>query len=75
LRTASTFECLPAEPFEREAPLLERRGLPLDLAFDFEAFGFAFEAFAFEAGFADFDAEVLFDFGFGFEFGVDLDFV
>jgi len=72
--TASTFECLPDEPFELAlAPLLELRGLLLDfdLAFGFEAFGFTFEAFDFEAGFADFEAEVPFDLGFGF----DLDFV
>ena len=77
LRTASTFDCLLPEPFEREAPLplLGLRGLPLDFAFGIEAFGLAFEAFDLEAGFADFDGDLPLDFAFGFDFGVDLDFV
>jgi hypothetical protein len=86
LRTASTFECLPDEPLEPDAPLLELRDLLLDfgllLALDFEAFGFdddfGFDAFDFEAGFAAFDVvaffgfDVDFDLGFDFDLGVDL---
>jgi hypothetical protein len=66
LRTASTFECLLEEPFEREAPLLELRGLLLD-------FGLAFEAFALEADFA-FEADLVFGFDDDFAFGFDDDF-
>jgi len=66
LRTASTFECLLAEPllelglrerdllfaFEALAPLLELRDLPVaDFALAFEAFGLAFDAF--DLGFED----------------------
>jgi hypothetical protein len=82
LRTASAFDPLLDDPFEREAPLLELRDLLLDfgLAFAFvlvfEAFDFGddFEAFDFVAGFADFEVDVLFDFGVDFDFGFDLDF-
>ncbi|HEU5251907.1 MAG TPA: hypothetical protein VFU16_01100 [Solirubrobacterales bacterium] len=64
------------EPLEREAPLplLELRGLLLDLIFDF---ALALTAFGFDddldlvAGFADFEVDD-FDLGFGFDFGVDL---
>jgi len=81
LRTASTFECLPDEPFECEAPLLELRDLLLDFglafALDFEAFGFD-DDLDFEAGFAAFEVDgffgfaVDFDLGFDFDLGVDL---
>jgi hypothetical protein len=66
--TASAFECLLDEPFEREAPLLELRGLPLD-------FGLAFEAFDFEAGFAfAFEADLDFGLDDDLAFGLDDDF-
>ncbi|HEU5106672.1 MAG TPA: hypothetical protein VFU11_12640 [Solirubrobacterales bacterium] len=90
MRTASTFECLLEDPFEREAPLplLELRDLLLDFglafAFTFEAFDFAVDL-DFEAGFAAFEDDAFFDLGFGFDvdldlgfdfdLGVDLDFV
>jgi hypothetical protein len=75
LRTASTFACLLDDPFEREAPLLELRGLLLDFGLAFGAFDFGDDfAFDFVAGFADFDVEALlgFDLDLGFDFGVDL---
>jgi len=65
-RTASTFECLLDEPFEREAPWLELRGLLLD-------FDLAFEAFDFEAGLA-FEADLVFGFEADLAFGFDDDF-
>jgi len=69
LRTASTFACLLEEPL----PLLELRGLLLDLGFAFEAFDFAdFAAF----GFADdFGFEAVFDFDFDAGFDADERFV
>jgi len=79
--TASTFECLLDEPFELAlalAPLLELRGL---LALRFVDFDLAFVAFGFDedfdfdavdAGFAVFDADVFFDFGFDLELGLVL---
>jgi hypothetical protein len=77
LRTASTFECLLDEPFEREAPLLELRdlllGFGLAFAFDFEAFDFG-DDLDFVAGFADFEDDDLFDLGFDFGFDLELDF-
>jgi len=81
LRTASTFECLLDDPFEREAPLFER-DLLLDFGLAFEAFGFdddlGFDAFDFEAGFAAFEVDAFlgfdvdFDLGFDFDLGADL---
>lgn len=77
-RTASTFDCLLDEPFEREAPLLELRGFLLDFGLAFEAFDFDadldFDAFDFEAGFAAFEVDGFlgFDDDFGFDFDDDL---
>jgi hypothetical protein len=73
LRTASTFECLLDDPFERDAPLPELRDLPRAFGLAFEAFDFG-DDFDFVAGFADFDAEAFLGAGLdlGFAFGVDL---